>query len=83
MTQSKLMTVRELRNRTGLSQADFGAKYGIPTRTVQNWEMHENDHAKGRDMVPWVQQMLNRVVREDFPEAFCEGVKPQLGKLED
>lgn len=30
--------VRELRDKTGLSARAFGEKYGIPMRTVQDWE---------------------------------------------
>lgn len=32
------MTVRELRDRTGLSQSGFSRKFGIPVATVQHWE---------------------------------------------
>ena len=32
------MTVKELRERTGLSQQKFGDYFGIPLRTIQNWE---------------------------------------------
>lgn len=31
-------SVLELRQMTGLSQTKFGEKYGIPMRTIQNWE---------------------------------------------
>lgn len=30
--------VRELRKETGLSQAKFGEKYGIPANTIKSWE---------------------------------------------
>lgn len=30
--------VRDLRHRLGLSQSHFAARYGLPLRTVQNWE---------------------------------------------
>lgn len=30
--------IRELRKRTGLSQSKFSAKFGIPVRTLQQWE---------------------------------------------
>ena len=33
------MTIKELREKTGLSQQKFGDYFGIPMRTVQNWEM--------------------------------------------
>ena len=29
---------RELRKKTGLSQSKFSAKFGIPVRTLQQWE---------------------------------------------
>ena len=32
------MTVKELRTKTGLSQKKFGDYFGIPLRTIQNWE---------------------------------------------
>jgi putative transcriptional regulator len=30
--------IRELRKNTGLSQSKFSAKFGIPVRTLQQWE---------------------------------------------
>jgi DNA-binding transcriptional regulator YiaG len=33
------MNIKEMRQRTGLSQADFSMELGIPWRTVQNWEL--------------------------------------------
>lgn len=30
--------VRILRNRLGLSQSQFADRYGLPLRTIQNWE---------------------------------------------
>lgn len=32
------MTIREIRQASGLSQAKFAAKYEIPLRTIENWE---------------------------------------------
>jgi transcriptional regulator with XRE-family HTH domain len=31
--------LQELREKAGLSQSELGAKSGIPTRTIQNWEI--------------------------------------------
>ena len=36
------MTLKEMREETGLSQRKFGAAYSIPARTVENWEMGVN-----------------------------------------
>ena len=32
------MTVRELRKQLNLTQTEFGALFGIPLGTIQNWE---------------------------------------------
>lgn len=32
------ISIREIRAASGLSQAAFGAKYGIPRRTIEDWE---------------------------------------------
>ena len=32
------MTIREMRTRLGDTQSEFAARYGIPFRTIQNWE---------------------------------------------
>ena len=37
------MTVKELREQTGLSQQKFGEYFGIPYRTIQNWEAGKNE----------------------------------------
>ena len=51
--------VRELRKLTGLSANKFGEKYGIPMRTVQNWE-------SGLSTPPeYVVNLLARCVIED------------------
>lgn len=53
-------SILELRKLTGLSQKAFGKKYGIPWRTIQNWE--------GEVSTPpeYVLKLLARVVKEDF-----------------
>ena len=37
-TRSSKMTVKQIRARTGLSQAKFASKYHIPIATLENWE---------------------------------------------
>lgn len=36
-----IMTIREMRILTGLSQQKFGDSLGVPLRTVQSWEAGE------------------------------------------
>ena len=40
------MDIKELRKRTGLSQEQFAEKYGMPRRTLQNWEQGSRKPAK-------------------------------------
>ena len=51
--------IRFLRERTGLSQTAFGKKYGIPMRTIQNWENGVTEAPE------YVISLLERAVVED------------------
>ena len=53
-------SILKLRNLTGLSQKAFGKKYGIPWRTIQNWE--------GEVSTPpeYVIALLERCIKEDY-----------------
>lgn len=56
------MTIKEIRNITGLSQNKFSEKYGIPPRTIQDWEA-------GRRVPPeYVVKLLARCVMMDMEE---------------
>ena len=54
--------VKALRKKTGLTQAAFAEKYGIPKRTIENWE--------GEKSTPpgYVLAMLTRLVEIDENE---------------
>lgn len=54
------MNIKEIRNLTGLNKTDFGKKYNIPYRSIQNWELG------ARECPVYVLQLLERVVKEDF-----------------
>ena len=49
-----------IRRRSGLSQAKFADKYGIPKRSIENWESGQ------RECPEYVLSLLDRVVSEDF-----------------
>ena len=52
--------IKSLRKMTGLSQTKFGEKYGIPMRTIQNWE-------GGCSEAPeYVINLLDRAVKGDL-----------------
>lgn len=48
--------LREIRSRTGLSQAAFAARYEIPKRTIESWE------AGDRTPPPYVIRLLSEAV---------------------
>lgn len=54
------MTVKEIRSLTGLSQARFAEKYGIPKRTLEKWEQGENNPPT------YLVKLLERAVKEDY-----------------
>jgi putative transcriptional regulator len=55
-----LISVKELREQTGLSQSEFAAKYDLNLRSLQNWE-------QGVSMPPrYVVTLLSRVVGLDY-----------------
>ncbi len=56
------MTIQELRAKTGLSQSKFAERYGIPVRTLQEWE-------QGKRKPPgYVLELLEFKVRKDMEE---------------
>ena len=54
------MTIKEIRALTGLSQARFADKYGIPKRTIEAWESGD------RTPPAYVLTLLKRAVEQDF-----------------
>lgn len=59
------MTVKEIRSLTGLSQQAFGEKYHIPLDTIKGWEASPGS-TRYRKCPPYVEYLLERVVRFDF-----------------
>ena len=56
----QLSTVKEIREHTGLSRAEFSRAYGIPIRTLENWD------AGARTPPEWVVNILERIAKIDF-----------------
>ena len=59
MEKNTKALIKEIRQLSGLSQAKFSEKYGIPKRTVESWEMGE------RNCPEYLIKLLRRVVEED------------------
>lgn len=54
------MTIKELREVTGLTQQKFAEKYHIPKRTLENWE------SGSRKASETILYLLERAVKEDM-----------------
>ena len=54
------MTAKEIRELTGMTRAKFCQTYGIPVRSMENWESGTNN-APG-----YVLNLLERAVRADI-----------------
>lgn len=50
------MSVRDIRKAAGLTQAELAAHFGIPARTVQNWESASPSAA--RSCAPYIRLMM-------------------------
>lgn len=59
--------VRTLRNITGLTQAEFGNRYMVPTRSIQNWESGDRESPKYVRYL-LMTNVLADVARECFTE---------------
>lgn len=51
---------KAIRKKTRLSQQKFGDLYGIPKRTIQNWENEVSEPPE------YILSLLERIVDEDF-----------------
>ncbi len=54
------MTVRDMRQRLGVTQAEFSVRYNIPFRTIQNWE------AGVRKPAQYILELLQAQVNADI-----------------
>ncbi|MCQ2552562.1 MAG: helix-turn-helix domain-containing protein, partial [Clostridia bacterium] len=55
--------IKELREKSGLSQQDFAEKYNIPVCTLRQWEQQR------RKAPDYVYSLLKTVVNEDLSKA--------------
>lgn len=49
----------EIRAILGISRVEFSRRYGIPIRTIEDWDAGKKHPSE------WVMRLLERVVRED------------------
>jgi putative transcriptional regulator len=61
--------VRRIREKTGLTQDEFGARFGLSLRTVQEWE-------QGRAMPEGPARVLLQVIERE-PDAVVRALKPE------
>ena len=58
-TENDPATLKEIRTLLGISRAELSRRYGIPVRTLEDWEA-------GKRIPPeWLMKLLERVIKED------------------
>lgn len=63
------MTIKEIRQISGLTQEEFAKKYEIPVSTIKGWESSATS-SRYRECPPYVLKLLERVVKEDYKESW-------------
>lgn len=66
------VTIKELRENTGLTQKDFAQMYGIPVSTLRKWEQGESRPA------PYILSMLSTLLPS--PEKYTEVIQTSDGE---
>ena len=63
-------TLRQLRERTGLTQEELARRSGIPLRTYQRWETGET---AARPSIPQIKALCRelKIPIEDLPDEFA------------
>lgn len=59
------MTIKEIRQISGLTQEKFAKKYEIPVHTIKGWESSATS-SRHRECPLYVLKLLERVVNEDY-----------------
>lgn len=63
--EKKDLTIKEIREITGLSVPKFAEKYNIPKRTIQNWEANP-DNKEHRKCPEYIRYGLERLVLAEY-----------------
>ncbi|MDD3222516.1 MAG: hypothetical protein EOM34_09140 [Clostridia bacterium] len=72
--RKKIMTIKEIRALTGLTQVEFGNYYNIPLPTIKKWESSEGSQ-NYRECPVYVNQLLEKAVRIDFKRKIAKANK--------
>lgn len=57
--------IAAIRSITGMSQVNFSAAYGIPRRSVENWERDSSETREAREAPSYTQMLLGYAVLTD------------------
>lgn len=73
------MTIKEIREKSGMNRAEFSRKYNIPVRTLEDWESQK------RKCPEYVSELLERVVSEDntniYLKCYSKSILKEIGVL--
>lgn len=68
------MTIKEIRELSGLSQSKFSEKYKIPKRTLEDWERGKNNPA------PYLLSLLEKAVKDEPDDSKLSIYNPMVIK---
>ena len=66
------MTIKEIREKSGMTRAEFSRTYNIPARSLENWESGKTK------CPPYLVEMLWRIVTEDQQVDYIECYDPEI-----
>ena len=59
------MTFKELREQSGMTRGQFAEYFEIPYRTIQNWELSDQNSAQGRKCPEYLMKLMQyKLVKE-------------------
>lgn len=60
-----MLTFKDIRQVSGLTQREFAIKYEIPLNTIKSWECTDTSN-RHRECPAYVLKLLERVIYEDY-----------------
>jgi len=58
--------IREIRAKTGMSQAEFSQLFNIPSRTYEGWEMNNDKHKPPIYTINFLEISVNKLLETNF-----------------
>ena len=64
--------IRKLRKQTELSQVEFARLFGIPTRTIENWEMDNDKSKPPAYIINLLEISINELIKSNYSKEITD-----------